>query len=70
MRFGFETVILGLQIDDLELVLDIIAACGYQGVEFAQRPELICLRGPSVPDGKRPVRGISELVAGGDGTSG
>jgi len=62
MRFAFQTVIWGRRIHDVELVLDIIAACGYQGVEFAQRPEQICVCDPGSREGDRPVRDINELL--------
>ena len=62
MRFAFQTVIWGCRIHDLELVLDILAACGYQGVEFSQRPEQICVRDPTFPDSGRQVRDIDELL--------
>ncbi len=38
MKFGYETIIWGREIDDLDTVLDIIAGAGYQGVEFSQWP--------------------------------
>ncbi len=62
MRFGFETVIWGRRIDDLELVLDTIAACGYEGVEFAQSPYELYLLDPAASSGKRVVADISELL--------
>lgn len=36
MRFGFQTVLWGSRVDDLDHMLDVISACGYEGVEFAQ----------------------------------
>lgn len=39
MKIGFDTTAWGERIDDLESALDTIASAGYQGVEFAQRPE-------------------------------
>jgi signal transduction histidine kinase/sugar phosphate isomerase/epimerase len=41
MKLGFQTIIWGPRIEDLEGALDIIAAAGYQGVEFAQRPDML-----------------------------
>lgn len=41
MKIGFETIIWGMQINDLKYALDIIAEAGYQGVEFAQRPDAL-----------------------------
>jgi sugar phosphate isomerase/epimerase len=39
MQVAYQTIIWGPYIDDLEGALSIIASAGYQGVEFAQRPE-------------------------------
>jgi signal transduction histidine kinase/sugar phosphate isomerase/epimerase len=36
MHCGFQTVAWGRRIDDLDHLLGIVAACGYEGVEFAQ----------------------------------
>ncbi|MDA0812144.1 MAG: ATP-binding protein [Verrucomicrobia bacterium] len=44
MKFAFETIIWGRRIDDLDEVLDTIAAFGYQGVELAQSPGQILIR--------------------------
>ncbi len=63
MRFAFETVIWGRQLQDVELVLDTIAACGYAGVEFAQNPDEIFVLDATVPGGSRPVRDIEELLS-------
>lgn len=62
MRFAFETVVWGRRLDDVEYVLDVISACGYQGVEFAQSPDQIRVRTPSHPEGSRPVNDIWELL--------
>ncbi len=51
MRCGFQTVIWGRQIDDLDLVLDQIVACGYEGVEIAQSPRDILVSGKLVNRG-------------------
>lgn len=59
MRFGFGTVLWGRRIDDLDYCLDVIAACGYKGVEFAQHHEQIFIReGEHI----RGVDGVAELV--------
>jgi signal transduction histidine kinase/sugar phosphate isomerase/epimerase len=63
MRFGYQTIIWGRRIDDLEYVLDVISACRFEGVEFFQKPEDICIRDTSVKNGRRPVRDIDELLA-------
>ena len=61
MKFAFETVIWGRRLDDVELVLDVISACGYKGVEFAQSPDEIFVRDSNAPGGSRPVKDIEEL---------
>lgn len=61
MKIGFGTVLWGRRIDDLEYALDVIAACGYKGVEFAQHHEEIFVR--CGDEGRiRPVSGIEELL--------
>lgn len=59
MRFAFETVLWGRRIDDLELVLDTIAAGGFTGLEIAQRPAELHLR--EADGSSRPLRDIHEL---------
>ncbi|GAB4461900.1 MAG: hypothetical protein OHK0029_27880 [Armatimonadaceae bacterium] len=51
MKIGYQTIVFGQRIDDLESVLDTIALAGFTGVEFAQRPEMLRVRrdGMSVP---------------------
>lgn len=44
MRLGFETVVWGRRIDDLDHVLGVLAACGYAGVEFGQSHRDIYVR--------------------------
>ena len=44
MKFGYQTIVFGPRIDDLANVLDTIAAAGFTGVEFAQRPEMLRVR--------------------------
>ena len=44
-RLGYQTIIWGPQIDDLEGVLDVICKAGYEGVEIAQRPTMIRMKG-------------------------
>ena len=63
MKFAFQTIIWGRHIHDLELVLEIIAACGYTGVEFAQRPKDIRVRDEGRPGGFRPIHNIDELLS-------
>ena len=41
MKIGFHTITWGIQLDDIESTLDVIAEAGYQGVEFAQRPDVL-----------------------------
>lgn len=63
MRFAFETVVWGRRIDDLDFVLDVLSACGYQGVEFAQNCQDIMVLDANARRGARPVRDIQELLA-------
>lgn len=63
MRFAFETVIWGRRIHDLELVLDTIAACGYEGIELAQGPDEVFIKDSSEPSGSKQLSGINELLA-------
>lgn len=44
MKIGLQTILWGFWIDDIELVLDQIQAAGFQGIEFAQRPQDIRVR--------------------------
>jgi len=62
MKFAFQTIIWGRHINDVELVFDIIAACGYAGVEFAQRPKDIRVRDKEKPGDSRPIHNIDELL--------
>lgn len=62
MRFAFETVIWGRRIENLELVLDTIAACGYRGVEFAQAPGQIMALGSDEKRVSIEALGIKELL--------
>jgi signal transduction histidine kinase/sugar phosphate isomerase/epimerase len=62
MRFGFETGIWGRRIEDLELVLDTISACGFAGVEFAQSPSEIYLQDSNSANGKRGFSNVAELL--------
>ena len=39
MKIGYQTIIWGGRFDNIESALDAIAAAGYRGVEFAQRPQ-------------------------------
>src|SRR5579872_399823 len=62
IRFGYQTVIWGREIKDLELVLDTIAAFGYQGVEFAQSPANLFIRDENGFGGSRPLADLEELL--------
>lgn len=44
MRLGFQSVIWGSRIDDLDYMLDVVKACGYEGVELSQHHKNIFLR--------------------------
>ncbi|HEY0550782.1 MAG TPA: TIM barrel protein [Verrucomicrobiae bacterium] len=44
MRLGFETVLWGRRIDDLDHLLEVLSACGYEGVEFGQSHRDIYIR--------------------------
>jgi len=41
MKIGYQTIIWGERIDNLPYVLDCIAACGFRGVEIAQRTDCL-----------------------------
>ncbi|MGA3284044.1 MAG: ATP-binding protein [Verrucomicrobiota bacterium] len=62
-HLAFHTITWGRRIDDLDRVLEVIAACGYEGVEFAQSPDEIHVRDEQADGGRRPVRGVQELLA-------
>ncbi|MFN0079996.1 MAG: ATP-binding protein [Prosthecobacter sp.] len=62
MLFAFETVVWGRRIDDLDFVLDVVAASGYQGVEFAQNHRDILVRDDNAVGGSRPIKDIDELL--------
>lgn len=59
MKIGFETIIFGPIIKDLESALDTISQSGYEGIEFSQRPDMLFMRGTSGPI---PVK-IEQLVS-------
>jgi sugar phosphate isomerase/epimerase len=61
MRPGFGTVLWGRRVDDLEYALDVIAACGFKGVELAQHHEEIFLR-QCANGGVRRLQGVEELL--------
>ncbi len=44
MHLGFQTVVWGGRIDDLDHMLAVVKACGYEGVEFAQSHRDIYVR--------------------------
>lgn len=56
MKFAFETLLWGRRIENLDGVLDMIAAFGYQGIELAQAPDDVRLK---MPDGSS--RRITDL---------
>ena len=62
MRFAFETVIWGRRIHDLELALEQIKACGYEGVEFSQSVSDLRIRDEESVRGWRTVADIHELL--------
>jgi signal transduction histidine kinase/sugar phosphate isomerase/epimerase len=39
MKLGFQTILWGPRLDDVDGILDALTAAGFQGVEFSQRPE-------------------------------
>ena len=41
MKIAFQTIIYGPTLPDLENVLKFVSECGFQGIEFAQRPEFL-----------------------------
>jgi sugar phosphate isomerase/epimerase len=49
MNVGYQTILFGPHIDDLDAVLQTIAGAGFKGVEIAQRPDMLRLRGRSEP---------------------
>lgn len=58
-RVAFESVVWGLRIDDLDYMLRVLQACGYQGVEIAQSPNNIFVWDDTTP---RPIGHIDALV--------
>ena len=51
MKFAYQTTSFGTTLPDLQRVLALISACGFTGVEFAQRPDSILQDGrPVEPD--------------------
>jgi sugar phosphate isomerase/epimerase/signal transduction histidine kinase len=61
MRLAFESVLWGLRIDDLDYMLKVVKACGFEGVEIAQSPQNIFLY--ENDRNNRPVRDMDELLA-------
>jgi sugar phosphate isomerase/epimerase len=59
MKVGFQTVLWGRLVHDLDLVLAQLAAIGYQGVEFAQAREELRVRRNG---GERPIENVKELL--------
>ncbi|MBL8176056.1 MAG: sugar phosphate isomerase/epimerase, partial [Bryobacterales bacterium] len=45
MRLGFHTILWGRRIGNLDHVLDVIKSAGFEGIEFAQPPSRLGLRG-------------------------
>lgn len=59
-RVAFESVVWGLRIDDLDYMLKVLQACGYQGVEISQSPKNIFVKDD---DGTpRDIGGIDQLI--------
>jgi sugar phosphate isomerase/epimerase len=61
MRVGLQTILWGRRIDDLDLVLDQIAACGYQGIEIAHDPDELWFW-DETQQRSRHIEKISELL--------
>lgn len=61
MKPGFGTVLWGRRIDDLEHTLDVIAACGFKGIELAQHHNDVFLR-ENGKAGIRRLSGVEELL--------
>lgn len=59
MKIGFESVLWGQRIDDLDHMLSVIKACGYQGVELAQSTQNIYVREEGSP---REIGRIENLL--------
>ena len=60
IKVAFESVVWGPRIDDLDYMLSVLQACGYQGVEIAQCPSNIFVY---ENDATVPIGGIEVLVA-------
>jgi signal transduction histidine kinase/sugar phosphate isomerase/epimerase len=45
MKIGYQTIVFGERIPDLDRVLEAVALAGFEGVELAQRPERLGKRG-------------------------
>ena len=58
MRFGFQTIVFGSKIDNLEGVLDIVAGCGFGGVEFSQTPQRLWRRGATGPVSRQELKAL------------
>lgn len=59
IRVAFETVLWGQRIDDLDYMLRVLKACGYEGIEIAQDPSNIFVR----DEGETwPVGDVNALV--------
>ena len=41
MKVGFQTIVWGPRVRNLEYMLDVIAMAGYEGVELFQRPDVL-----------------------------
>lgn len=41
MKIGFQTIVWGPRVENVEYMLDVIAGAGFEGVEFMQRPEVL-----------------------------
>lgn len=60
MKVAFQSVVWGQRIDNLDYMLQVLQACGYQGLEIAQSPQNIFVMGKNGPE---PVGTINDLIA-------
>ena len=62
MRLGFQTVVWGRRIDDLDHLLAVLAACGYEGVEFGQNHRDIYVWEDGIPQAIGTFQRLKECV--------
>jgi signal transduction histidine kinase/sugar phosphate isomerase/epimerase len=60
-HIAFGTIVWGQRIDDLDYMLKVLRACGYEGVEIAQSPENIFVLDDGL-ENPRPIGDIDHLV--------